>query len=146
MKFVNVQAEDFDVASLQSKLQALTPGAISSFTGLVRGDGGITAMTLEHYPGMTLAALHALADEAQRRWTLSGVIIVHRFGRLIPGDHIVYVSAASPHRQAALEACGFLIDRLKTEAPLWKKEDYADGHASWVEAKSSDDIAAQRWR
>lgn len=146
MKQVSVQAEDFDPAAAQSALEALHPGAISSFTGLVRNDGGIIAMTLEHYSGMTHAALTALADEASTRWPLQGVIIIHRYGRLVPGDRIVHVATASPHRAAAMDACAFLIDRLKTDAPFWKKEERTDGSAAWVEAKGSDDAAAERWQ
>ena len=145
MKQVSVQAEDFDPAAAQSALEALKPGAISSFTGLVRDDGGIIAMTLEHYPGMTHAALTALAHEASNRWPLQGVIIIHRYGRLVPGDRIVHVATASPHRAAAMDACAFLIDRLKTDAPFWKKEERAGGAANWVEARGSDNAAAARW-
>ncbi len=146
MKRVSVQTEDFDPATAQSALEALHPGAISSFIGLVRNDGGIIAMTLEHYPGMTHAALTALADEASTRWPLQGVVIIHRYGRLVPGDRIVHIATASPHRAAAMDACAFLIDRLKTDAPFWKKEERADGSAAWVQAKGSDDAAAERWQ
>jgi molybdopterin synthase catalytic subunit len=146
MKRVSVQAEDFDPATAQSALEGLHPGAISSFTGLVRNDGGIIAMTLEHYAAMTHAALTALADEASTRWPLQGVVIIHRYGRLVPGDRIVHIATASPHRAAAMDACAFLIDRLKTDAPFWKKEERADGSAAWVQAKGSDDAAAERWQ
>ena len=145
MKRVSVQAEDFDPAAAQAELEALFPGAIASFTGLVRGDGGTTSMTLEHYPGMTEAALYALADQALARWPLDGLILIHRFGTLAVGARIVHVACASPHRAAALEACAFLIDQLKTNAPLWKLETKADGSAHWVEATLSDDTAAARW-
>ena len=145
MKRVSVQREDFDSAAIQAELEALAPGAVATFTGIVRADGGITAMTLEHYPGMTERALDALAEEASRRWPLRGVILVHRHGLLIPGDRIVHVACASAHRAAALEACGFLIDRLKTDAPFWKKEVREGGDAGWVEAKASDGGAAARW-
>jgi molybdopterin synthase catalytic subunit len=145
MKHISVQAEDFDPATVQAELEALNCGAIASFTGLVRGDGGITAMTLEHYPGMTEAALAALADQALGRWPLDGLIIIHRHGTLKLGERIVQVSCASSHRAAALEACAFLIDQLKTNAPFWKRESKSDGSAQWVEAKGSDDAAAARW-
>jgi molybdopterin synthase catalytic subunit len=145
VKWVSVQAEDFDSAAASAQLAELKPGAISSFTGLVRGDGGITAMTLEHYPAMTEQALNGLADEALARWPLSGVVVIHRYGRLHVGEQIVYVATASAHRAAGLEACAFLIDRLKTVAPFWKKEERSDGDAHWVEAKGSDDLAASRW-
>lgn len=146
MKLISVQREDFDPAEAQAALEALSPGAVASFTGLVRDDGGITAMTLEHYPGMTEAALGMLADEALARWPLSGVVVIHRFGTLHPGDRIVHVATASSHRAAALEACAFLIDRLKTDAPFWKREERGDGSAKWVEAKATDNAVADRWR
>jgi molybdopterin synthase catalytic subunit len=102
-------------------------------------------MTLEHYPAMTERALAAIADEAARRWPLAGLTVIHRFGRLVPGDRIVFVATASAHRAAALEACAFLIDWLKTDAPFWKCEAFADGSRRWVEAKASDDDARTRW-
>jgi molybdopterin synthase catalytic subunit len=146
VKQVCVQAEDFDTGQAQSVLEALSPGAIASFTGLVRGDGGITEMLLEHYPGMTEAALNELADQALARWPLDGVILIHRYGALKPGARIVYVACASSHRAAALDACSFLIDQLKTEAPFWKRELLADGSGTWVEAKTGDDAAAAKWK
>ncbi len=146
MKLVSVQREDFDPVSVQSSLDSSGAGAIATFTGLVRDDGGILSMTLEHYPGMTQHALETLADEAVARWSLGGVAVIHRFGDLRPGDRIVHVACASSHRSAALEACAFLIDQLKTNAPFWKKEVRKDGSVEWVEAKAVDDAAAQRWR
>jgi len=140
-----VQAEDFDPAAELARLEALGPGGVASFTGLVRGDDGLVAMTLEHYPAMTERALGAIADEASRRWPLAGLVVIHRFGRLVPGDRIVFVATASAHRAAALEACAFLIDWLKTDAPFWKCEAFADGSRRWVEAKASDDDARTRW-
>ncbi len=145
MKYVSIQQADFDPGVEQTKLEVLNPGAIAGFTGLVRGDDGIIAMTLEHYPGMTEAALNALADEALERWPLKGLILIHRVGRMCVGERIVQVTIASDHRAAALEACAFLIDRLKTEAPFWKQEEWSDGKSRWVEAKCSDDVAAERW-
>jgi molybdopterin synthase catalytic subunit len=145
MKRISVQAENFDPAVAQAELEALLTGAITTFTGLVRGDGGVTSMTLEHYPGMTEAALNGLADEALARWPLDGVTLIHRFGTLKLGERIVYVACASAHRTATLEACAFLIDQLKTNAPFWKRETKSDGVATWVEAKASDDAAAARW-
>jgi molybdopterin synthase catalytic subunit len=145
MKRVSVQTEDFDPALAQAALEALSPGAIASFTGLVRADGGVTSMTLEHYPGMTEASLNRLADQALARWPLDGLILIHRFGKLTLGERIVHVACASPHRAAALDACAFLIDQLKTNAPFWKLETKTDGSAHWVDAKSSDDAAAARW-
>ena len=147
---IKVQAEDFDVGA---ELVALTDGdhgvgGLCSFVGLVRDMAGtepIGAMTLEHYPGMTEKALVEIEAEACERWPLSSTLIIHRYGRLEPGDRIVLVAAASAHRGAAFEACEFLIDWLKTKAPFWKLEETADGEAAWVEARDSDDDAAQRW-
>lgn len=103
------------------------------------------AMTLEHYPGMTERALDGICREAEARWPLLGCTVLHRVGRLLPGEGIVLVLAASAHRQAALDATGFLIDWLKTKAPFWKREEYADGASGWVEAREADEAAAGRW-
>ncbi len=146
---VRVQRGDFDVGA---ELLALTKdrtdiGAVTSFVGLVRdmaGDAKIGGMTLEHYPGMTEKELARVEAEANARWPLSASLIVHRYGRLEPGDRIVLCAAASPHREAAFEACHFLIDWLKTRAPFWKLEDTEAG-PQWVAAKESDDAAAARW-
>ena len=146
---IRVQREDFD---LGKELAALTAGnhkvgGLAVFVGLVRdmaGDEEVGAMTLEHYPGMTEKMLERLESEALERWSLEASLIVHRHGRLEPGDRIVLVACASAHRQAALEACQFLIDWLKTKAPFWKLEEGPSG-AQWVEARSSDDTAAARW-
>ena len=146
---IRVQREDFDVGA---ELQALAGanrqiGGITSFVGLVRdlSDGSdVKRMTLEHYPGMTEQALQEIEAEAQRRWPLAGITIIHRYGPLDPGDRIVLVAVASAHREAAFAACHFLIDWLKTRAPFWKLEDTGRG-ARWVEAKDSDDRAAERW-
>jgi molybdopterin synthase catalytic subunit len=146
---IRVQREDFDIGK---ELDALTRGkssigGVTSFVGLVRdiADGEtIAAMTLEHYPGMTEKQLAEIEAQAHRRWPLDAALIIHRYGALKPGDRIVLVAAASPHRDAAFEACRFLIDWLKTKAPFWKLEETAKG-ARWVEAKSSDDDAAKRW-
>jgi molybdopterin synthase catalytic subunit len=120
-------------------------GGIASFTGLVRDDGGsLRAMTLEHYPGMTEKQLARIEAEAHRRWPLTASLIVHRHGRMRPGEPIVLVATASAHRRAALEACEFLIDWLKTKAPFWKLEETESGEA-WVAAKAEDDAAAGRW-
>lgn len=143
---VRVQPGDFDPAAELARLEALPVGAVASFTGLVRGDDGLAAMTLEHYPAMTETALGAIAGEAARRWPLAGLIIVHRHGRLVPGDRIVFVGTASARRGAALESCAFLIDWLKTDAPFWKREEWGDGSARWVEARCEDDAARQKWR
>ena len=122
-------------------------GAVASFTGLVRDfgdDRSLSAMTLEHYPGMTEKKLAEIEEEANRRWPLQATLIIHRYGRMEAGEPIVLVAAASRHRAAALEACAFLIDWLKTKAPFWKLEE-TDGEAAWVDARDSDDQAAARW-
>jgi molybdopterin synthase catalytic subunit len=146
---VRVQRGDFDVGA---ELAALSDGrsdigAVTSFVGLVRemGGPGRGAMTLEHYPGMTEKELEAVEREANARWDLSATLIVHRYGRLEPGDRIVLCAAASPHREAAFAACQFLIDWLKTKAPFWKLEETPEGER-WVEAKAEDDAAAGKWK
>ena len=141
---VRIQAEVFDSAALLASLEADGVGAISSFTGLVRSDDGVTAIELEHYPAMTEASLRAVTAEALSRWNLSGAIIIHRVGKMAVGEPIVFVAAASAHRAEALAACAFLIDRLKTDAPFWKKE-YRGDQANWVEAKASDNARAADW-
>jgi len=146
---IRVQHEDFDIgAEIAALTQGRTDiGGVASFIGLVRdvvGSESVGAMTLEHYPGMTEKKLQEIEAEANRRWPLSASLIIHRFGRLEPGDRIVLVITASPHRQAALESCAFLIDWLKTKAPFWKLEETAAG-PQWVEARDSDDDAAARW-
>lgn len=146
---IRVQREDFDVGA---EMQRLTDGrhdigGVVSFVGLVRDVAGgtkIGAMTLEHYPGMTEKQLTEIEAEANRRWPLSASLIIHRYGRLEPGDRIVLVITASAHRDAAFEACHFLIDWLKTKAPFWKLED-TDTGAKWVAADARDDAAAARW-
>lgn len=143
---IRVQPEDFDPGAELARLEALGGGAVACFTGLVRGDGGLIAMTLEHYPAMTEQALQAIATQAAERWPLAGLAVIHRHGRLTPGDRIVFVATASSHRAAALESCAFLIDWLKTDAPFWKREEWADGSARWVEARSEDDKARDRWQ
>jgi molybdopterin synthase catalytic subunit len=146
---IRVQQEDFDPGTEIEKLTAGRHeiGGVVSFIGLVRDMAGgvkIGAMTLEHYPGMTEKQLAAIEAEANGRWPLSASLIIHRYGRLEPGDRIVLVITASPHREAAFEACHFLIDWLKTKAPFWKLEDTEHG-AQWVAADAKDDKAAARW-
>jgi molybdopterin synthase catalytic subunit len=143
---IRVQAGDFDPGAELARLEALGGGAVASFTGLVRGEDGLVEMLLEHHPAMTAKALGDIADEAARRWPLAGITVIHRHGPLHPGDRIVFVGTASSHRAAALEACAFLIDWLKTSAPFWKQERFADGAKRWVEARVEDDVAAERWR
>jgi molybdopterin synthase catalytic subunit len=147
---VRVQEADFDIGAEIASLAAgqADIGGIGSFIGTVRDRShgqAITAMTLEHYPGMTEQAMTRIAEAAERRWALLGCTLVHRVGPLRPGDNIVLVLAAAAHRQAALDATGFLIDWLKTRAPFWKKERFADGAESWVDAREGDDAAAARW-
>lgn len=147
---VRVQEADFDVGAEMAALSdgRTDVGGVASFVGLVRdiaGGTAVTAMTLEHYPGMTERQLEEIEAEARSRWPLLEVRIVHRVGRLQPGDRIMFCGAASAHRGAALEACAFLMDWLKTKAPFWKKEETPAGER-WVEARAEDDEAASRWR
>lgn len=147
---IKIQRADFDIGA---ELASLTDGnakvgGLAMFVGLVRdlaSQGQISAMTLEHYPGMTEKRLGEIEAEARRRWPLEGVLIIHRYGRLEPGERIVLVATTSSHRQAALDSCAFLIDWLKTKAPFWKLEESAVG-AQWVEARESDDQAAEKWK
>ena len=141
---VSVQREAFDIAAETLALDAAGVGAVATFTGIVRGDDGVTAIELEHYPGMTEASLREICDAAQERWQLVGCTIIHRVGRMEVGEPIVLVATASPHRAAALDACAFLIDRLKTDAPFWKKEHRGDA-GNWVEQKSGDVARADIW-
>jgi molybdopterin synthase catalytic subunit len=146
---IRVQAEPFDAGC---EIAAFTAGrtdmgGVASFIGLVRAEHGgetVSAMTLEHYPGMTERKLAEAETEARRRWPLLDVLVIHRYGRMLPGEPIVLVLTGSAHRAAALEACAFLIDWLKTGAPFWKLEETPAGER-WVEARTSDDIAAARW-
>ncbi len=147
---VHVQREDFDVGEAIAGLTGddRTVGGIASFVGLVRDlsdDAPVLAMTLEYYPGMTEEMLTEIEAEAWQRWDLKETLIIHRFGRLEPGDRIVLVAVAAAHRQAAFEACVFLVDWLKTKAPFWKLEEAPDGKSRWVEARESDEVAAKRW-
>jgi molybdopterin synthase catalytic subunit len=150
---IRVQAQDFDAGAEITAMRAriaeagADTGGLCSFIGVVRagkGDDKITAMTLEHYPGMTEKELARIEAEARDRWPLDDVLIIHRTGSLVPGDQIVLVLTASAHRKAAIEACEFLIDWLKTQAPFWKSEESA-GEARWVAARATDDAAAAKW-
>lgn len=153
---IRVQTEPFDIGA---ELAALTAGrtdlgGLACFVGLVRdfaprdGDGNederIQAMTLEHYPGMTEKMLARIEEDARRRWPLDACLILHRYGRLLPGEGIVLVACAAAHREPALEACTFLIDWLKTKAPFWKREETPEGDR-WVDSRASDDARAGRW-
>ena len=146
---IRVQAEDFDPAAEAGRLSSgrKDVGALVSFTGLCRDDGGkLAALELEHYPGMAEAEIRRIASEACDRWPLTGLTVIHRFGRIPAGDNIVLVIAASSHRRAAFEAADFLMDYLKTRAPFWKKEHMQSGAAdTWVGAAEIDDAAAERW-
>lgn len=146
---ISVQQEDFDPGVEYQQLENCeSVGAITTFTGTVRnlnlGDQ-VGGLFLEHYPGMTEKALQAIVDEAQQRWTLQAVRLIHRIGQLHPGDRIVFVGVTSAHRKEAFAACEFIMDYVKTRAPLWKKETTPDGDR-WVDARDSDQEAAERWR
>jgi molybdopterin synthase catalytic subunit len=148
MARILVQEALFDMAAETAALTAgrTDIGGVASFLGVCRGDDSLAAMELEHYPGMTERALGRIAAEAEARWPLTGCTVIHRVGRILPGEPIVLVLTASAHRAAALESCAFLIDWLKTKAPFWKREEFADGDARWVAAKNEDDAAAARWQ
>ena len=146
---IRIQQADFDIAREIAALTAgrIDIGAVVSFSGICRGSENgepIAALTLEHYPGMAEAEIKRHADEAMSRWPLQGLTVIHRVGRIMPGENIVLVVTASQHRQAAFEAAEFLMDYLKTSAPFWKREEGTSG-ANWVEARSHDDDAAARW-
>ena len=147
MARILVQEALFDMATESAALTTgrTDIGGVASFLGVCRGDDALAAMVLEHYPGMTERALGRIVAEAEARWPLTGCTVIHRVGRILPGEPIVLVLTASAHRAAALESCAFLIDWLKTKAPFWKREEFADGDARWVAAKNDDDAAAARW-
>lgn len=154
MAKISIQTEDFDTAA---EIAALTAGrtdigGLGCFIGIVREDKphgtpdrAVTALTLEHYPAMTARTTARIAEEAERRWDLLGCTVIHRVGRMVPGDNIVLVLTAASHRQAALESTAFLIDWLKTKAPFWKREEFPGGEGAWVEARDTDEAAAARW-
>lgn len=147
---VRIQAEDFDAAAEIAQLTAGRGdvGAVVTFTGLCRDEAGaLSALELEHYPGMAQAEISRIAQEAVERWALQGLTAIHRYGKIKPGENIVLVVATSSHRHAAFEAAGFLMDFLKSRAPFWKKEHHADGTiGGWVDAKEADEEAAARWK
>ncbi|MCB1490300.1 MAG: molybdenum cofactor biosynthesis protein MoaE [Rhodobiaceae bacterium] len=148
---IAIQAADIDlqaeVAALTAEAGSTDIGAVVTFTGICRSDDGkLAALELEHYPGMAEAEIRRIAEKAAERWPVQGLTAIHRFGRIPPGETIVLVIAASPHRQAAFEAASYLMDFLKTRAPFWKKEHFADGtEGGWVDAREADDEAAARW-
>ncbi|HTH40424.1 MAG TPA: molybdopterin synthase catalytic subunit MoaE [Rhodocyclaceae bacterium] len=147
MDEIAIQTEDFDTGAELSRLaKGSDCGAVASFVGHVRqGAEGVQAMTLEHYPGMTEKSLKEIIAQARERWPLKGVRVIHRIGRLLPGEQIVLVAVAAGHRGEAFAACEFIMDWLKTKAPFWKKEETTDG-GRWVDARESDDAAAARWQ
>jgi len=142
---VSVQAEDFDPGAELAALERLGGGGIASFTGIVRDDGALSALHLDHYPAMTRGQRERVAAEAAARWPLLGLRLIHRYGTLPVGARIVFVGTASLSRVPALEACAFLIDWLKVSAPFWKREIRADGSGAWVEAKGEDEARAAGW-
>jgi molybdopterin synthase catalytic subunit len=144
MIHISVQQSAIDIAAEMTRAEAAGAGAVATFTGLVRADDGVATLELEHYPGATEAALHKVAVGAVERWSLTAAIIVHRVGPMHPGERIVFVAATAVHRGAALEACAYLIDRLKTDAPFWKRETRG-ATASWVDARAGDHAAAAFW-
>ncbi len=148
MPEVSIQTEDFDPGVLHRELMAgnTISGACATFIGCVRGgDNSVLAMELEHYPGMTENSIQAIIEEARSRWDLHAIRVIHRVGKLLPGENIVYVGVASGHRGEAFLACEFIMDYLKTQAPFWKKESTPEG-ARWVDARDSDEEAAARWQ
>jgi molybdopterin synthase catalytic subunit len=146
---VRIQIEDFDTSAEVARLTRgrHDVGAVVTFIGLCRDEGGrLSALELEHYPAMAEAEIACIASEAMERWPLNGVSVIHRYGRLAPGDNIVLVVTASTHRHAAFDAASFLMDYLKSRAPFWKKEHPKDGSdGGWVDAREDDEIAARRW-
>lgn len=154
MAKISVQAEDFDVGAEMARLTVgrTDIGGLGCFVGIVRddkphdtSDRAIRALTLEHYPAMTARAIGRIVEEAEARWGLIGCTVIHRIGRMVPGENIVLVLTAASHRQAALESTAFLIDWLKTKAPFWKREEFQNGDGAWVDARDSDEAAAARW-
>ncbi|MBD2745108.1 molybdenum cofactor biosynthesis protein MoaE [Microvirga sp. BT688] len=148
-RMISIQAEPFDVSAETAALTGgrADIGAVVAFTGLCRDEGGrLAALELEHYPGMAEAEIDRIAEQAEKRWPLLGLTVIHRFGRISPGEEIVLVLAASAHRLVAFEAASFMMDYLKTQAPFWKREHLKDGTTgAWVEAKEADDHAMARW-
>jgi molybdopterin synthase catalytic subunit len=154
MSTISVQTEDFDVAAEIARLTTgrTDIGGLGCFIGIVREDkshrganSAIRALTLEHYPAMTARAIGRIAAEAEQRWDLLGCTVIHRVGRMLPGENIVLVLTVAAHRKAALDSTAFLIDWLKTKAPFWKREEFADGDGAWIDATEADTAAAARW-
>ena len=148
MADITITTEDFNAEDEINALRLAGVGAIVTFTGIVRDKAehpDLIAMTLEHFPGMTEQEIQTIIDQARERWPLRAVRVIHRVGRLLPQENIVFVGAASAHRQAAFDSASFIMDYLKTKAPFWKKEETPAG-ASWVEARDDDDKALEKWR
>jgi molybdopterin synthase catalytic subunit len=143
---IEVGPENFDIGAETLKVAGQGGGAIASFVGQVRDDGNIKSLELEHYPAMTQKALREIAETAQAQWSLHAVTIAHRVGKLSVGENIVLVVTGSDHRKAAIESCSFIMDKLKTVAPFWKKETRADGETKWIEERESDVAASEKWR
>ena len=144
---VIIRTEDFDAGAEIDKLRLVGVGAIATFSGIVRNNAespDLIAMTLEHFPGMTEREIQKIIEQACRRWPLTAVKVIHRVGRLLPQENIVFVGTASAHRQAAFDSAAFIMDYLKTRAPFWKKEETSAG-AHWVEAREIDDMALHKW-
>lgn len=146
MKRIVIQSGDFDIAAETAAIARQGGGAIASFIGQVRADDQLLRLELEHYPAMTEKALDRIAEDALKRWALHGLTIIHRFGMLELGDNIVLVLAASDHRQAAIAACSYVMDQLKTVAPFWKKQFFRDGSSDWVVERVADLQAAKDWQ
>jgi molybdopterin synthase catalytic subunit len=146
MRTIRVQTENFDGSTECARLVTgrTETGAVVAFTGVVRGDDRLSTLTIEHYPGMTEREIARHVHEAEQRWPLLGITVIHRVGRLCPGENIVLVAVASVHRKSAFEAAEFLVDYLKTRAPFWKQEQHGS-KTQWLEAKTSDETAAARW-
>lgn len=143
---IAVGPADFDIGAETLAVAGQGGGAIASFVGQVRDDGNLEALELEHYPAMTRKALQEIAETALSDWSLHAVTIIHRVGTLAVGENIVLVVTGSDHREAAIESCSFIMDKLKTVAPFWKKETSADGSMKWVEERASDVEASEKWK
>ena len=147
METILITQDDFDIAGEYEALKQAGVGAVVMFSGVVRDNADnprLLAMTLEHYPGMTEMEISTIIEEAKGRWPLASVRVIHRVGRLLPEENIVFVGTASAHRQAAFESAAFIMDYLKTKAPFWKKEETEQG-ANWVDARETDEDALRRW-
>lgn len=143
---IAVGPDDFDIGAETLRVAGQGGGAIASFVGQVRDDGNLASLELEHYPAMTDKALREIAETALSEWPLHAVTIIHRVGQLAVGENIVLVVTGSDHRSAAIESCSFIMDRLKTVAPFWKRETRTDGATKWIEERASDVAASAKWK